>query len=225
MHDPPDKPAELSDELFDPARLEETDKSALLAALLFTSGEVLEEKKLCEFLGLETDALQILAAEAAGSLRPQGLDILKAAGGYKIVTTSQWDSYVRMFHRHVRKSRLSKSALEVLAIIAYEQPITRSRVDEIRQVSSESTVRTLLDRRLLTVAGRSTAPGRPFLYNTADQFLEVFGLESLDDLPPRPSYLEVIETNEMGLVEGQVEETQGMESLPEFGDELIVDES
>ena len=224
MHDPPDKPAELSDELFDPTRLENPDKAALLAALLFTSGEVLEEKKLCEFLGLDSEALQVLAAEAAGTLRPQGLDILKAAGGYKIVTTSQWDSYVRLFHRHVRKSKLSKSALEVLAIIAYEQPITRARVDEIRQVSSESTVRTLLDRRLLTVAGRSPAPGRPFLYNTADQFLEVFGLESLDDLPPRPNYLEVIETNEAGLVEDQADETKGMDSLPEFGDELIVDE-
>lgn len=220
MNDPPDKPAELSDELFDPARLEAADKAALLAALLFTSGEVLEEKKLREFFGLETGQLQVLAAETSGSLRPLGLDILKAAGGYRIVTASQWDSFVRMFHRQVRKAKLSKSALEILAIIAYEQPITRARVDEIRQVSSESTVRTLLDRRLLTVAGRSTAPGRPFLYNTSGQFLEVFGLEDLDDLPPRPSYLENIEDSP----ERPPEAAAGMENLPDFNDELVEDD-
>ena len=219
VNNPPAKPVDKATEVLDTVSLEGGDKAALLAALLFASGEVLEEKKLCEFLGLDLSQLQILAAEASGSLRLLGLDILKAAGGYRIVTASQWDGNVQQFFREIRKAKLSKSALEILAIIAYEQPITRSRVDEIRQVSSESTVRTLLDRRLLTVAGRSAAPGRPFLYKTSAQFLEVFGLESLDDLPPRPNYLENVA--ESGL--GQPEDTADMASLPGSQDDLILE--
>jgi segregation and condensation protein B len=116
-----------------------------------------------------------------------GLDVLAVAGGFKLVTSAQWDSYLAAFHRQERKARLSRSALEVLAIVAYEQPVARGRIDELRQVASEYALRTLLDRRLLTVAGREEGPGRPFLYRTTAQFLELFGLGSLDDLPPRPA--------------------------------------
>ncbi|MDQ3024853.1 MAG: SMC-Scp complex subunit ScpB, partial [bacterium] len=115
--------------------------------------------------------------------------LLAAAGGYKLVSASRLDGPIGVFHREVRKSRLSKSALEVLAIVAYDQPVSRVHIDEVRQVNSESTVRALLDRRLVTVAGRQETPGRPFLYRTTDYFLEVFGLETLRDLPPRPSSL------------------------------------
>jgi segregation and condensation protein B len=80
----------------------------------------------------------------------------------------------------------------MLAIVAYEQPVSRGQIEEVRQVNSDSTVRALLNRRLIAVAGRSEAAGRPFLYKTTDQFLEVFGLGSLADLPPRPSSLQPV---------------------------------
>jgi segregation and condensation protein B len=127
--------------------------------------------------------------EAAAQLRALGLDILAAAGGYKLVSATRFDEPIGAFHREVRKSRMSKSALEVLAIVAYDQPVSRTQIDEVRQVNSESTVRALLDRRLITDAGRQETPGRPFLYKTTDYFLEVLGLASLNDLPPRPSSL------------------------------------
>ena len=80
--------------------------------------------------------------------------------------------------------RLSPASLETLAIVAYRQPVTRSAIERIRGVDSDYTVRSLLHRRLIVELGRSEAPGRPFLYGTAFEFLERFGLESLDDLPP-----------------------------------------
>jgi segregation and condensation protein B len=165
------------------------DIPALLTALLFTSGELVETERLMSFLAIDKDALASAAGEATEQLRHLGLEIMAAAGGYKLVSTAHFDEPIGAFHREVRKSRLSKSSLEVLAIVAYDQPVSRTQIDEVRQVNSESTVRALLDRRLITVAGRQETPGRPFLYKTTDYFLEVFGLESLKDLPPRPSSL------------------------------------
>ncbi len=165
------------------------EQSALLAALLFTAGENVETDRLSEFLKLDAQALTVLAEELSGSLRPLGLDIISAAGGLKLVSAAQLDPFIAAFHRQVRKARLSKSSLEVLAIVAYDQPVSRGQIDEVRQVNSDSTVRALLDRRLIAVAGRADTPGRPFLYKTTDYFLEVFGLETLKDLPARPSSL------------------------------------
>ena len=182
----PEAGPDPSSGLFDPTALAAADKRALLNALLFSTGDVVPAERLSEFLELPADELAIAVEELAGELRPMGLDVLSAAGGYKLVTSAQWDSYLAAFHRQERKARLSRSALEVLAIVAYEQPVSRRRVDEMRQVASDSALRTLLDRRLLTVAGREDGPGRPFLYRTTSQFLELFGLNSLDDLPPRP---------------------------------------
>lgn len=178
-------PAETDGDLL-PAQLSRSEKSGLFTALLFTATETLDSAKAAEFLGLSEEELTVLAEETGGELRNLGLDILPVANGYKLVTASHFDRHLSLFHRQLRKARLSKSALEILAVIAYEQPISRVRVDELRQASSESAIRTLLDRRLIKVSGREDGPGRPFLYKTTEGFLEVFGLASLKDLPPRP---------------------------------------
>ena len=146
--------------LFDPTAYSPAEKRALLSALLFASGEVVEAARLADYLGLPAAELALLAEEAAGELRPRGLDILAAAGGLRLVTAAQWDEPLAQFHRQVRRAKLSRGALEILAVIAYEQPVARTRIDDLRQVNSESTIRTLLDRRLITVAGRAETPGR-----------------------------------------------------------------
>lgn len=191
-----------------PQGFDSADLPALLTALLFTSGELVETERLTSFLSVDKDALSAAAGEASEQLRSLGLEILTAAGGYKLVSTARFDEPIGAFHREVRKSRLSKSALEVLAIVAYDQPVSRTQIDEVRQVNSESTVRALLDRRLITVAGRQETPGRPFLYKTTDYFLEVFGLESLKDLPPRSSSLASAEAGneDLGPFAAEVEE-------------------
>lgn len=175
------------EDALDPAALSRRDKGALLTALLFTATETLDADKAADFLALTREDLAVLVEEQSGELRNMGLDILPLASGYKLVTASHWDAWLSLFHRQVRKARLSKSALEILAVIAYEQPISRVKVDELRQANSEAAVRTLLDRRLIKVSGRAETPGRPFLYKTTEAFLEIFGLTSLNDLPPRPA--------------------------------------
>jgi segregation and condensation protein B len=174
-----------------PGSLERREQQALLTALLFASGEVLSDTRLGTYFGLAPQDLSLLAEEAAAALRLTGLDIVSAAGGYKLVTAAQWDDALRVFYRQVRKSKLSRNALEILAVIAYEQPVTRVKIDELRQANSESAVRTLLERRLITVAGREEGPGKPFKYKTTAAFLELFGLASLADLPPRPVSFDV----------------------------------
>jgi len=185
----PDRDPQAPDGSPQAQELDKRARQAQLTAVLFSAGEVVSTERLAAFLGLAEDALRVLVEEAAGMLRPLGLDILSAAGGYRLVTAAQWDEALRQFHQDVRRAKLTRSALEILAIIAYEQPVSRGRIDELRQVNSESTIRTLLERRLITVAGRADAPGRPFLYRTTELFLQTFGLGSLDDLPPRPAAL------------------------------------
>jgi segregation and condensation protein B len=191
------------------AELEGEARQGLLTAILFAGTDVLEAERLGNWFGLAPHELEVLVEETAAALRPQGLDIVKAAGGYRLVTAAEWDGYLRGFYRQVRKSRLSKNALEILAVIAYEQPVTRTRIDELRQANSESAVRTLLDRRLITVAGREEGPGRPFLYKTTDACLELFGLTGLEDLPPRPANLDLgaaPSAADLGMEEEGVEE-------------------
>jgi len=193
---------------------------ALITALLFSGGETVAGDELSAFLDVSKEDFNVLIEETAGSLRPLGLDILAAAGGYRLVTAAQWDEPIQGFYTKIRKAKLSKSALEVLAVIAYEQPVTRARVDELRQVSSESTIKLLLDRRVIKVSGRADTPGRPFLYKTTDAFLETFGLQSLKDLPPRPQSLDFEPEEGFGAIEDQSAE----ESLEEMEHELGLDE-
>jgi segregation and condensation protein B len=185
-------PGEDTAEAAEVQELERHEQQGLLTALLFASGEVLAAERLGVYFGLAPQDLDLLVEETAAGLRQLGLDILKAAGGYRLVTAAQWDEALRGFFRQVRKSRLSRNSLEILAVIAYEQPVTRVKIDELRQANSESAVRTLLERRLITVAGREDTPGKPFIYKTTDAFLELFGLASLADLPPKPVNFDVL---------------------------------
>ncbi|MCB1218717.1 SMC-Scp complex subunit ScpB [bacterium] len=201
-----------------PAELDPRDQRSLLSAVLFSAGETVEVARLTEFMGCSERELELMASEAGGELRPLGLDILRLAGGYKLLTSAMHDEYLRLFNRRVRRARLTRNALEVLAIIAYEQPVTRARIEELRQVPSESTVRTLLDRRLITVAGREESPGRPFLYRTTDAFLEMFGLSGLIDLPPRPAALERGTDSDAA---GDIGSSLGLSSMPELTEEEL----
>jgi segregation and condensation protein B len=105
------------------------------------------------------------------------------AGGWRYVTRPEFDSLLRKFHEVTERSRLSLAALETLAIIAYRQPITLPEIQEIRGVNSSSVLTTLLEKKLVTTAGRKSVVGTPFLYRTTRDFLVRFGLNELEDLP------------------------------------------
>ena len=113
----------------------------------------------------------------------RGLQISQVAGGYRMTTRVEHDRHLRALYRHRNRTRLGPAALETLAIIAYKQPILRADVESIRGVASGEVIRGLMERRLVTIAGRAQELGRPMLYGTTRSFLEVFGLASLKDLP------------------------------------------
>lgn len=115
--------------------------------------------------------------------RNSGITIQEIAGGYQMLSNPDYVTYVRNFYKTKHKEKLSKPALETLAIIAYKQPVTRAEIELIRGVNSDGVVALLLDKELIKLAGRKDVPGRPFLYGTTKQFLEYFGLKSLETLP------------------------------------------
>ena len=115
--------------------------------------------------------------------RQSGTKIVEIAGGYQMLSSPAYVSYIRDFYKTKHKEKLSKPALETLAIVAYKQPVTRTEVELIRGVNSDGVIAHLLTKELIKPVGRKDVPGRPFLYGTTRQFLEYFGLKSLEDLP------------------------------------------
>jgi segregation and condensation protein B len=162
--------------------------TARLEALLYVTDEPLPTRRLAEALGgdvpLESIQESLEAMQAELLENPErGLQLLELAGGWQLSTRPEViDDVERLLNR--RKSRtLGQAALETLAVVAYRQPVTRAEIENIRGVSVESPLHTLLERRLVRLAGRKDVPGRPYLYRTTKEFLKHFGLASLNDLP------------------------------------------
>src|SRR5512134_1086872 len=162
-------------------------------ALLFSSDQPLSLSLLAEALDERpervAEALVALGAHygASGS----GVELREMAGGWIVTTLPEHHEWVTRMLRGKRRMRLSRAALETLAIIAYKQPVTKSEVEAIRGVDSSGTLATLLERGLVTIKGRSTVVGRPLLYGSTPDFLNYFGLKDLAELP-RPEELRAL---------------------------------
>jgi len=157
-------------------------------------------------------ALQLLKAEYEDGAR--AFQLTELAGGYQILTRPEFAPYLERFDNVPRSSRLSGPAVETLAIIAYRQPIGRLEMEYIRGVSASGVIRTLQDRRLVDVVGRSEGLGRPLLYGTTQHFLEHFGFKSLEDLPrlgPEEEVAEEEEQTELLVVEEGSEAEVGVD--------------
>ena len=167
--------------------------SAALEALLFSSDQPLPLTLLCESLESEPDvvsaALQELGAGYAA--RGAGVELREIAGGWMLVTTPEQAEWVGRMLRGKRRMRLSRPALETMAIVAYKQPVTKGEIEAIRGVDSTAVLATLLERNLVTIRGRSKVVGRPLLYGTTPEFLDYFGLRDLSELP-RPEELRAL---------------------------------
>jgi len=159
---------------------------AAVEALLYVSDSPLPLKKIKESLGDEAevpdirDAVSSLVMEFESDGR--GVRIVELAGGYQIITRPEFALYVKKLQK-IRPPKLSAQALETLAIIAYRQPIIRAEIEGIRGVSADGVLKTLLDRRLIKIAGRQDVPGKPIMYSTTHEFLRYFGLKDLSSLP------------------------------------------
>jgi segregation and condensation protein B len=161
---------------------ESPDLVAALEAVLFMAAEPLAAKELGEILGVSPAEAESLAARLETACAGRGLKLALVAGGYELCTRPEYAEFVARLHQPHR-FRLSRAALETLAIIAYRQPVTRPEIEAIRGVNSDGVISTLLNYRLIREAGRKEAPGRPVLYRTTEDFLLHFGLGSVGDLP------------------------------------------
>lgn len=170
-----------------------SEMEAALEAVLFVSGEPVSRERL---LGLfdEADreeagaALEAVLARFGGEGR--GVMVDEAAGGVRLVTRPELHDWLRRFFESGGGTKLSMAALETLAIVAYRQPVTAPEIQELRGVNPSGVLKTLLERRLVRIAGRKEVVGRPFLYSTTREFLVHFGLKSLEDLPPLEDFEE-----------------------------------
>lgn len=169
-----------------------TMKSAL-ETLMFMWGEPLDVKDAAEVLEAERAEVRELFRELMTEYEQEGrgIRIREAGDAFGYVTHVENDMFVQKLCTPVRVRRLSQAALEVLAIIAYRQPVTRSEIDSIRGIKSERVLDGLMDKGLVEVTGRSEGVGRPLLYGTTREFLKKFGFASLKDLPEVPEYEEL----------------------------------
>ena len=156
--------------------------------LLFAAGDPVSPKRLAELCEVSEEEIEQAVAELSQMLEGHGLQVLRVAGGYTLGTRPEYASYVHRL-RQPPAERLSAAALEVLAIVAYRQPVTKPEIDQIRGVDSGSALRSLVAKRLVTTRGRKEGPGRPPLYVTTEYFLRAFGLNDLSELPEAPEGL------------------------------------
>ena len=163
-------------------KLSQQDLTAAAECLLFVSREPVSARRLATHLGVAPGQVPQIIEELSEHLEGRGLHVIEIAGGYSLATRPEYAELVGAF-LEPDPERLSVQALETLAIIAYRQPITRPEIDELRGVNSAGVIHTLLDKKLIRLAGRKPAPGRPFLLETTDTFLSAFGLKDLDELP------------------------------------------
>jgi segregation and condensation protein B len=163
-----------------PAPIELTETA--LEALLFVAEKPLSRREIAALAGTDRATVDARLGDLEVSLRERGVRLLIDGDRVELATAPEGGALVA---RYVGADavRLSPASLETLAIVAYRQPVTKSAIERIRGVDSDYTIRTLLHRRLVVELGRSEAPGRPFLYGTGFEFLERFGLMSLDELP------------------------------------------
>jgi len=177
----------------------ELELTAILEALLFVSSEPLPVARLATVIG---NVSKVEVQQALKNLQAhldhegRGIQLVQVAGGYRLVTKADYAPWLKRLDKAKAAQRLSRSALESLAIIAYKQPLVRAEIEEIRGVETSGVIRTLLERKLVRIVGRKEVPGRPIMYGTTKFFLEHFGLQDLSQLPPLREFKELGEAEQ-----------------------------
>jgi segregation and condensation protein B len=204
-----------------------TELKAIIEALVFASPEPLTPKALFKLLDSEPrEEVERALASLKADYRPErGLQIVEIAGGLQIVTRTDLHEWVRRLFHERKTSKLSVQALETLAVVAYRQPVTAAEITEIRAVNTSGVLGTLIERKLVKIAGRKPVVGRPFLYATTREFLMRFGLNDLTDLPKVEELAEALGFEIAGLGEaGPSEQLLPLEPPEEAAAETLPDE-
>ena len=164
------------------------EKKRILEAVLFAAGHPVTFKKLSEVIGIGEKEVAALVSRYAKEYEscglPRGIQLLQLGNACQLVTKEVFAPYIKAALGVKDGGNLSKASLETLAVIAYNQPVTRSYIDQVRGVDSAYSIGVLIDRELITEMGRMDVPGRPRLYGTTEVFLRVFGLSNISELPP-----------------------------------------
>lgn len=159
-----------------------------LEAVLFAGGEPISAARLVKVFDIEPDELADLCDALADKLNNSnsGLKLLSLDGAYQLATREDYEQYIKEAFDLRRRTPLSQAAFEVLSVIAYNQPVTKAFIEQVRGVDCSGVVATLVEKDLIEECGRLELPGRPLLYGTTKNFLRCFSLSSLSDLPPLP---------------------------------------
>jgi len=183
-------------------------KSRILEAVLFASDSPVEPERLIDLIeGLDFSELPDLANALNREYEAQGrvFRIVEVAGGYQFETLAQYGPFIERLYHVKNRQRLSRAALETLAIVAYKQPISKVEIDALRGVDSDASIRTLQNRDLIEVAGRGDGVGKPLLYGTTREFLRYFGLNDIKDLPGADELASMFDGSEIrAVIPGQL---------------------
>jgi segregation and condensation protein B len=190
--------------------MSQSELRSAIEAILFVSGEPVRIEDLIEAFGDEgREAVELQLQELSKRYQEfeGGFYLEQTAGGYRLATRPEFDPFLRKYFSKKGEGRLSMAALETMSIIAYRQPVTAPEISEIRGVNTSGVIRTLLERKMIRIAGRKNVVGSPFLYRTTKEFLVHFGLNTLQDLPRLEEFAELLGENvneELVAVEGDL---------------------
>ncbi len=174
----------------------------IIEAVLFAAGDAVSVDKLCEITRIDRPTLLSIITRLSDSYsyNKRGIKIVKVGDKYQMATRGEFFEYVQKIAEPIKRNPLSRATLEVLAVIAYKQPVTRATIERIRGVNSDNSVSRLLELGLIEETGRLDAPGRPVLFGTTDEFLRCFAIDSISDLPSIDEFVidEIIDTSSEG---------------------------
>lgn len=179
-------------------RMEIKEIEGVIEGLLFAAGDPLPLQKISEILEIDKKTVKLILNNMIVNYQnsKRGIIIRQIDKGYQLCTRHEHYEYLKKLFEPRQKQGLSQAAFETLAIIAYNQPITRAKIEQIRGVNSDSSITRLIERNLIREAGRLDAPGKPLIYETTEEFLRCFGFRSIGDLPR-------LEMNELQTSEGK----------------------
>ena len=187
----------------------EIDKiKSIIESILFSAGRIVGSKELMAILELSQEDVDTIMQNMKAEFDEQrrGIEIIKVDDGYQMCSKKEYYEYIYPIFDNRAKPSLSPAAMETLSIIAYNPKITRAEIEQIRGVNSDGTIYKLLEYNLIEEVGRLDAPGRPTIYSTTKEFLKMFGISNLDELPELPRYK--IDENEQIVIDEIIEKKE-----------------
>ncbi len=176
---------------------------AVIEAMLFSSEKPLAIEQMRKVLdNLNPAEIRSIIDEAQKEYEQsnRGIRIIEIAGGFQMITPPELATFLKKLYKEKKQEKLSRPALETLAIIAYKQPVTKTEIESLRNVNVDGVMGSLLEKELIRISGRKKIPGRPYVFGTTRQFLECFGLKSLEDLPRKEEFVALAQKSDIEII-------------------------